>query len=384
MQNSNRERRIYFLDNLRSFIVVLVVIFHASMAYMPNAPWWWYVLDKQRNAFFDSFVLINDVFMMPVMFFIAGYFAVKSLVKHSAGAFVRDKVMRLIIPWIFGVIFLAPAITYFIYVTRSQTPPPYLYYWFNLFFGKSYQQAHYWFLGVLALFCLLLAFIYASGWLKTTPLKAIKPSSVFLAWFVVIGTAGFLAVNTLVNDYEWVNVKYIFMIQPTRVVLYILYFMLGIYAYRRQWFVPGGYCPRPLKWSVGAIVTGALFLNGKAALASNSGLVVLAQNAFLHTLFCLCAVFALVGIFQRWVNSRSYIWRRLAANSYAIYFIHQFPVFFLNYALLDLPYGPFVKFFIAAGLAVIISYIISIFLLERIPCFGSTAGSRRKISPPTY
>lgn len=243
MQNVNRERRIYFLDNLRSFIVLLVVVFHASMAYMPNAPWWWYVLDTQRNSFFDGFVLINDVFMMPIMFFIAGYFSVKSLVRHSAAAFVRDKVTRLIIPWIIGVIFLAPAITYFIYITRSQTPPAYLYYWFNLFFGKSYQQAHYWFLGALALLCLILAFVYRRGWLKTTLLKANKPSTAFLTLFVLIGSVVFFGVNTIINDYEWVNVKYILLIQPTRFVLYILYFMLGVYAYRRQWFIPGGIAP---------------------------------------------------------------------------------------------------------------------------------------------
>ncbi|WP_371371739.1 acyltransferase family protein [Sporomusa aerivorans] len=384
MQNVNRERRIYFLDNLRSFIVLLVVVFHASMAYMPNAPWWWYVLDTQRNSFFDGFVLINDVFMMPIMFFIAGYFSVKSLVRHSAAAFVRDKVTRLIIPWIIGVIFLAPAITYFIYITRSQTPPAYLYYWFNLFFGKSYQQAHYWFLGALALLCLILAFVYSCGWLKTTLLKANKPSTAFLTLFVLIGSVVFFGVNTIINDYEWVNVKYILLIQPTRFVLYILYFMLGVYAYRRQWFIPGGYCPRPLKWSLSAIITGFLFLYGKSAFAGNGALPVLAANALLHTLFCLCAVFALFGIFQRWVNSRSYIWRRLAANSYAIYFVHQFPVFILNYALLNLKYGPFIKFFISGSLAVILSYIVSVLFLNRLPVFGTVSSSRNKISPPTY
>ncbi|HWR43372.1 acyltransferase family protein [Sporomusa sp.] len=382
MQTAGSEKRMYFLDNLRSFIVLLVVVFHASMAYMPYAPWWWYVLDSQRNAFFNWFVLVNDVFIMPIMFFIAGYFAVKSLAKRGTAHFIRDKITRLIIPWIIGIIFLAPAITYFIYVTRSQTPPEYLYYWFNLFFGKSYQQAHYWFLGVLALFCLILAFIHSRNWIKVTPVKAVKPSSAFFVVFVLAGSAGFFAVNTVVGDYDWLNLKYILVIQPTRVVLYTLYFALGVYACRRQWFI-AGYSPRPLRWSVSAIVTGGLFVGGKIGFATHTGFLVLAVNAFLHTLFCLCTVLALLGVFQRWVNSRSYLWRRLAANSYAVYYVHQFAVLSLNYALLSFQAGPFVKFFLSASLAVLISYVICEFAIGRLPMFGGGARGD-KISPPTY
>jgi hypothetical protein len=110
----------------------------------------------------------------------------------------------------------------------------------------------------------------------------------------------------------------------------------------------------------------------------------MAANAFLHTLFCLCAVFALCGLFKRYMNSRSYLWRRLAVNSYAIYFVHQFPVFLLNYALLGFEAGPFSKFLISSSLAVIISYVVCEWGIGKIPIFRS--GTRRvdKISPPTY
>lgn len=376
MQNTGSEKRIYFLDNLRSFIVLLVVVFHASMAYMPNTPWWWYVIDSERSPFFDAFVLLNDVFMMPTLFLIAGYFAVKSLERSGTTHFVRDKIVRLVIPWSIGVVFLAPAVTYFIYVTRTPTPPPYLYYWFHLFFGESYQQAHYWFLGVLAIFCLLLALFYHQSWLKLTLLKATKPTNTFFAGFILLGSALFFAVNTVVSDYAWVNVKYLLMIQPTRLVLYILYFMLGVYACRRQWFTNEGYRPCSLWWIASAIVTGVIFIGSKIIFAKNAALLVMAINAFLHTLFCFCAVFALVVIFQRWINSRAYLWRRLSANSYAIYFVHQFPVFSLNYLLLTLHAGPFTKFFLSSGLALVISYVVCELIIGKLPIF---AGKRDKI-----
>lgn len=64
--------RMYFLDNLRSFIIMLMVVFHGALAYMVYAPEWWYVVDHQKNLFFDLFVVFADNFIMPIMFFISG------------------------------------------------------------------------------------------------------------------------------------------------------------------------------------------------------------------------------------------------------------------------------------------------------------------------
>lgn len=129
---------IYSLDNLRTFIILLVVVFHVAMAYMVNAPQWWYVVDPKKSLFFDLFILINDVFMMPAIFFIAGYFALQSLVKEGSLAFLKDKLIRLFIPWVIGVLFLAPVITYMTYLSRSDNPPGYLMFWTTKFFTQAY------------------------------------------------------------------------------------------------------------------------------------------------------------------------------------------------------------------------------------------------------
>ena len=44
--------RLFFLDNLRAFAIVLVIVLHASITYMLFAPAWWYVLDPDRSLFF--------------------------------------------------------------------------------------------------------------------------------------------------------------------------------------------------------------------------------------------------------------------------------------------------------------------------------------------
>ena len=78
-------KRLFFLDNLKMFIVNLMIIFHLAMCYMAYAPEWWYVVDVEHSdLFFTQFILWADIFSMPIMFFVAGYFGIMSLKKQSA------------------------------------------------------------------------------------------------------------------------------------------------------------------------------------------------------------------------------------------------------------------------------------------------------------
>lgn len=74
-----KEKRIYFLDNLKSVIILTVIFFHASLTYKIDAPVWWYVLDTKRVLMADIFHVWADVFIMTIMFFISGYFALRSV-----------------------------------------------------------------------------------------------------------------------------------------------------------------------------------------------------------------------------------------------------------------------------------------------------------------
>ena len=65
--------RVAFLDNLRYLMVVLVVVHHSVAAYAIVAPHW---IVHDTNTFAADIIReLFDVFMMPVLFFVAGYFA---------------------------------------------------------------------------------------------------------------------------------------------------------------------------------------------------------------------------------------------------------------------------------------------------------------------
>lgn len=105
LQNS----RTLWLDYLKSFITVLVVAHHTSLAYTTFA---WFdssayinstapIVDHNRWIGMDIFENYNDIFFMFLMFFIGGLFLVKSIEKKGTTYFVRDRIKRLFIPFLF-------------------------------------------------------------------------------------------------------------------------------------------------------------------------------------------------------------------------------------------------------------------------------------------
>ena len=76
-----------------------------------------------------------------------------SLLRKGDDGFTRDKLKRVGIPWVVGTLFLAPVTTYFIWLSRTKTPPALSALLdAHVFQRPDYEQAQFWFLGVLLLF----------------------------------------------------------------------------------------------------------------------------------------------------------------------------------------------------------------------------------------
>ncbi len=109
-QDAIKGNRIYFLDNLRTFMIFLVVLYHAGGVYESSGTWasFWIVDDPSTNNLSGILFLILDIFMMPTIFFISGFFAPLSMKNKKGWVFLKSKFKRLIIPWIIAVLTLIP------------------------------------------------------------------------------------------------------------------------------------------------------------------------------------------------------------------------------------------------------------------------------------
>lgn len=361
------DNRMYFLDNLRAFIVLLVIVFHVAIGYMDPPVQWWYVNDTQHNPIFNLFVMNTDVFIMPMMFLIAGYFTVPVLQKKGISTFLREKFLRIVLPWIGGVLFLAPAITYMIWYSRTSTPPAYMSYLFaNFFTDVSFNHAHYWFLGNLAWFYLVAIIIYkVNPSLFRKQAESSDPSAWSFLLFGLVTAVGFFIPNLFFHADAWLSKLYVISFQPTRFFMCICYFVLGIYAWRNRWFTAGGYMPRFTYWGSLAIVMMLVFSYYRITFSNTAPIVLKVGHALAHSFFCLAAVFGFITLFHKHVNSKAYLWRRLSANSYTIYYIHQGVVLPITYMVQKLELFIWVKYLSVSIACVVLCFLVSEYVINK-------------------
>jgi peptidoglycan/LPS O-acetylase OafA/YrhL len=357
--------RLYFLDNLRLVAILLVIVLHAAITYMAYPPTWWYVLDPHQSVVFTMLVLVVDVPIMPALFFVAGYFALPSLERRGTGGFVREKLVRVGLPWVLGVLFLAPLETYMTEVSRH-VPVGYLQFLADDFLGPMYQQSVYWFLGVLFTGFIVLALVYrASPRLRDSVPRIEQPSTRFLVAFIAGTAAGSALLAPAYGIDDWQPLA-LLVVQPARVAFYIGYFALGVYAERRGWFRAGGFRPEPGPWGWGCVVAGVAYLSFRM-MGTPATPAERAFAALLFSVFCLSALLAGLSVFQRAVNGAGRAWRTAAASSYGIYYVHPLILYPLAYLLVDAAVPNLAKWMVLVTVTSVASLAAGALLLRRLP-----------------
>ena len=84
------ENHVAFFDNIRNIAMTCVVLYHSVTAYSNVTPQFFFH-DTSPSLFADYVRWLGDVFMMPVFFFVAGYFSVSSLRTKSTWHFIKNK-----------------------------------------------------------------------------------------------------------------------------------------------------------------------------------------------------------------------------------------------------------------------------------------------------
>ena len=90
-----------YLDWLRVLGILLVFAFHSSRLYNVED---WNVKNSIWYPTAEAWVLFASSFMMPLMFVISGASLFYALRKDGIGKFVKDKVLRLLVPLFVGVL----------------------------------------------------------------------------------------------------------------------------------------------------------------------------------------------------------------------------------------------------------------------------------------
>ncbi|WP_339723683.1 acyltransferase family protein [uncultured Paraglaciecola sp.] len=106
MQTHNNVRLDY-LDAARAIALLLGIVFHASISFMPIFIGW-AVMDISTNEAVPIFMLVSHSFRMALFFLIAGFFSHMTFHQQGAHGFLKSRLVRIGIPLVIGWFLLRP------------------------------------------------------------------------------------------------------------------------------------------------------------------------------------------------------------------------------------------------------------------------------------
>jgi hypothetical protein len=348
------------LGYLRGFLVVLVLAHHSVLAYIdsppPQAksllaqpPYWraFMVIDRQHWAGFSIFTGFNDTFFMSLMFFVSGLFVWSSLKRKGTASFVRDRLRRLGIPFLFAAAIIAP-VAYFpsyLLTNGAHGMAGYIRDWLS--FG-DWPTGPAWFIWLLLAFDLASAALFAiapnSGeLLGRLASKAREHPMRFFLLLITASAAAYIPMALIFGPANWTGIGP-FQFQTARLFHYAVYFLAGIgvgaYGIERGLLAPDGKLARHWErwtlWMVLAFLFSMVFF--LIAISKNSPMSANAANLIggaFYALTCASISFAFLTLFVRFVTQRRWIYDSLSDNEYGMYLIHYMFVSWLQLAILS-------------------------------------------------
>ncbi len=101
------QARLDYLDAVRAFALILGIVFHASLSFLPFFIGW-AVMDISTSQWIGMFMLVSHSFRMPLFFLLAGFFSHMTLQKRGVKAFVSSRFMRIAVPFLVAWFLLRP------------------------------------------------------------------------------------------------------------------------------------------------------------------------------------------------------------------------------------------------------------------------------------
>ena len=358
--------RIVFLDNLRTAMIFLVVLFHCGLVYESSgfSGFFWIVYDFSTNNLTSlPNLMVIDIFIMPVVFFVSGFFTPASIQKESGRAFLASRFKRLMIPWIVAVVLFMPL--YKIIFLYSRNLPQQ--HWTTYFHWNNglFSQGWLWFLPVLFLFDIL--------YLLLLKIKIHRPEITFAGTIITIFIVGFIysVCMDLFNARGWTKTILIDF-QNERVLIYFMMFLLGARCYTQRIFESGWknknhilliLCTVWIPIVLYRFFFIHLVLKPSPYIISKMVDIALFWLTYHWSLFGL--LFVLVNGFRYFLDKQNNWSKVLNANSYAVYILHVVILGCLALAMLNMEIPSLMKFFIL----VVSTYAISnlfVFLYRRV------------------
>jgi hypothetical protein len=362
---ADQSRSSLALANLRAVVILIVLAFHSVLAYVrfvpvrsgsfDAPPYGWRafpIVDGERWFGFDLFCAWQDVYLMSLLFLLSGLFVWPSLQRKRQWGFARDRVRRLGVPFVFGVLVLVPIAVYPPYLVRGGAPDL-ASYWHAYTSLPFLPNGQLWFLWHLLALNFVAAAIY---WIAPDALKALgrfsaavgRRPSVYFAVFVAASAVAYVPVALAFTPWQWSDFGPL-SVQWCRPLLYGVNFFAGIGIGAAGLdvgllAVDGPLGRRWKLWLGVALASWFLWMGVTSfTLEGQAPLFIEIASDLLFVLACAGGAFFVIAASLRFGTKRLPIFESLAVNAYSLYLVHYVFVVWLQYALLGVAVFAIIK-----------------------------------------
>lgn len=376
------KERLYFIDQLKIALIMLVIVHHAGQAYGPGG--WWYFQSDESIPWLGRFFTVNAAFFMSLFFFLSAYFLPASFARKGPRRFLIERFKRIGIPVLLGFFVMMPILMYVYYVNfRGYEPITFSTYYDQIFFGfgekpehwtgpswPDMQFGHLWFLEHLLVYTLLFVLW---GKLAPAPKKGHKQTmfrTYQIIFFLVILTLVTFVIRIWFPIDRWIGFLGIIQTEFAHVPHYASFFCLGVIAYQRDWLFTFPRKTGFLWLSAGLVMTIVLYFGGNLLFpyltkgGLNTGSLI---RSFVETFLCISLIIGLITLFREMKNRSNHLLKVMASNTFVVYFLHVPVVVALQYALSALPLSVLSQFLLSSALGIVFSFLISQFVWRKLP-----------------
>jgi peptidoglycan/LPS O-acetylase OafA/YrhL len=369
MKNVQSVNRLTYLDNLKVFLVMLVIVHHVGQAYGPSGGFWPYQSSLHESVSWLGHLFgVNAAFFMGLFFMISGYFFPGSFDRHGGLEFLKNKLIRYGIPLLFAVFIMSPIILYFYYVNYSgHEAVSYSDFFTKVYFGEEQWNLfllHLWFVEHLLIYASLY-FIFRSVF-KNLKLSEDGKAPGFL---LILAIGAMIAVGCFIIRIwypidKWVKILGFIQSEPAHLPQYAMMFVTGIVASRKLWFQKMDKKKGFIMLGLGLVMAGMIFL---PHLPPAFVKLFFHNTAIYESFMAVFISWGLIVLFREFFNNTGAKMKRLAGDSYAAYIFHFPIVIAIQYAFDKVVIGGALgKFITVSILSIVLTYVFSD-IIRKIP-----------------
>jgi hypothetical protein len=363
------------LDRTRTFLTLVVLIHHAVIPYT-----YFGHTDPTSWLGFDAVVLATDSFFMAMFFFLSGLFVWPSLAHKASQIFVRDRMLRLGLPFVIAAFTIIP-IAYYAIALRQQPDIGFAAFWRKTITVGPWPSGPIWFVWVLLAFDLMASVLYRLSPNLLDPIKRLslrgydRPAE-FYQFLLGVTAVVYVPARVYFGPSHWFEFGP-FDVQASRVLLYAAYFFIGAGVGAANFdrgllSADGRLAKSGWGWAITTLIPYCLLwvlITIKREILGNPPVLPAwyeAAYGLLFVAFSAAVLFAILAYFLRFKRSGWSVLDLMQSDAYGIFLVHYPIVLWLQYWLFDFDIPAIVKAMMAFVLTVALSWAATA-VLRRLP-----------------